>query len=114
LRSRYDDLRSLRRRLSLLRAVSFRLLASPVPRRESSDVGGGCRRHALQDVLELGLYVDPSELAAQHERVQVRCNAAALLAGEDQPVLAVGHDMAKVALGVVVVDRKPTVVEVCE
>src|SRR5688500_903607 len=94
----------------LLSVLLFQSLL-PEGRSELEDATPGPRREQAQQVAEIGQGLDPVELAARQERDEEGIGAGALLAAEEQPVLAADDLAPEVALGDVILERQAAVAQ---
>ena len=78
---------------------------------ELEDAGGGPVLDEAEEVAEVGPGLDAVELAAGEEGDEDRVDASALVAAEKQPVFAAEDLATEVALGDVVLEGQPAVVE---
>jgi hypothetical protein len=95
---------------ALLSVLLFQSLL-PEGRGELEDAAPGPRREQAQQVAEIGQGLDPVQLAARQERYEEGVGAGALLAAEEQPVLAADDLAPEVALGDVVVEGQAAVAQ---
>lgn len=78
---------------------------------ELEDAALGPGRQEAQQVADIGPGLDAVELAARQEGDKDRVGMGALVAAQEEPVLAAEHLAAQVLLGDVVVERQAAVVE---
>src|SRR5262249_7381646 len=84
----------------------------PVVWEQFGEPGNRMVSDARQDILEPCIGIDSQALTGCHKTPQHRAGAAALIASEEEPVVAAHRYAANAALGVVVVDLQIAVLAV--